>query len=115
MRLFQIAVVTVASFLLASETLANTPVSNHAKIQNVSSLGNSNKRFLRGPAFEYDNDSEERGGGIDKFSAKHQKKLIDFAAKLGFNLATGEGYSKLSQAKLQKYIDLYNKIHAKYH
>ncbi|OWZ13337.1 RxLR effector protein [Phytophthora megakarya] len=114
MRLYQIAAIAVASFLFVSEALPMIPVSNHTKVEDVVSPGHSHQRLLRGPAVEYDNESEERGGGIDKFSPKHQQKLKEYAAKIGFDLATGAGYAKVPKEKMAKYIALYNKIYAKY-
>ncbi|OWZ21654.1 RxLR effector protein [Phytophthora megakarya] len=111
MRFFQVGIIIVASFLLVCEALPTSSVSNHAKV----SPGGLHQRLLRGSSIRYDDDSEERAGGIDKFSAHHQKKLKDFAASVGFDLVTGAGYSKVSQANMEKYTKLYNKIYAKYH
>ncbi|OWZ07671.1 Avirulence (Avh) protein [Phytophthora megakarya] len=68
MRLFQVAAIAAASFLLVSEALPVTPISNRVQIQDVASPGDSNQRLLRGRHVEYDNDSEARKGGLENFS-----------------------------------------------
>ncbi|OWZ03119.1 RxLR effector protein [Phytophthora megakarya] len=116
MRLFQVAAIAAVSFLLVSEALPVTPVSNRVQIQDVASPGDSNQRLLRGRHVEYDNDSEARTiKGIEKFSKEHQKELIKFAKSIGFDPRTGAGYIKVPEKKMKEYLDLYNLIHAMYH
>ncbi|OWZ06264.1 RxLR effector protein [Phytophthora megakarya] len=115
MRLFQVAAIAAASFLLVSEALPVTPVSNHVQVQRVASPGDSNHRLLRGRHVENDNDSEARTGGLENFSRAHRKELIQFARSIGFDPVSGKGFLKVDPEKMKEYRQLYNKIFDLYH
>ncbi|OWZ12550.1 RxLR effector protein [Phytophthora megakarya] len=108
-------VIAIVSLVLTSGVLSATTDASQIKISSVKSPADSNHRLLRGNFVVDDVDTEERAGGIDKFSVKHQDKLKAYAKKLGFNLDTFAGYSRVSAENKQKYIDYYNKIYRKYH
>ncbi|OWY91921.1 Avirulence (Avh) protein [Phytophthora megakarya] len=115
MRCSPVLMIATVSLVLTSGVLSATTDANQIKISNVASPADSNHRLLRDNFAVDEVDTEERGGGIDKFSAKHLGKLKAYAKKLSFDLDTFEGYSSVSATNKQKYINYYNKIYRKYH
>ncbi|OWY99778.1 RxLR effector protein [Phytophthora megakarya] len=113
MHISPVLLFVVTSLVFTSGVISASTDYNLIKNSNVASLTDSNRRSLRGHTHE--DVSEARAGGIDKFKPKHQNKLRAFAKKLGFNVDTFAGYSKLTPENYKKYQAYYNKIYAKYH